>query len=84
MERVADMSRKIWTNSDVGCVGLGNNHRAVVYMTPGFPNFGVEPIWSVLVFAQLSTGTKRVGKFTANSEAAVKRWAEKNYLRGTK
>lgn len=58
--------------------GYGNGYKAVIYETKGFPEMDVEPIWTVLVHK----GDKRVAKNIDKSEAAVKRWAEKNYLKG--
>lgn len=70
---------KIWSHTNGELIGHGNGFRAHVYETQGFPEFDVEPIWTVLIH----DCHKRVNKHQANSQASVKRWAEKKYLRGT-
>lgn len=74
------MPQRIWKRVAGDLVGFGNGHRAIMYETAGFPDHGVDPIWTAIVYK----GDKRVTKITDKTEAAVKRQAEIKYLRGTK
>ena len=76
------MAQRIWKR--VGdrkeLNGYGNGFHAVIYETKPLPGFDLEPIWTVLVHKN----SKQVAKHITNSEAAVKRWAEANYLKSTR
>lgn len=74
------MSQRIWKRVNDETIGFGNGYRAHVYETPGFAELNIETIWTVLVH----DCHKRVAKHIDKSESAVKRWAEKNYLKGNK
>lgn len=69
--------KKIWKQVNGQLVGFGKEYFAHVYVTEGFPEFEVPPVWTVLV---MCNGVQ-VAKFIDKSERTVKRWAEKNYLR---